>query len=210
MDPQRRKVDTHVEMDAWNRYAFVLISILNSSVISRISSALSAMTQAQLDIICNCLSDDLSKCVLRQQHRFFCDTYPRPLPPLNSHRYKPSSLHTLFSRCCIARLELSGAQRVLAIPNLISAVSQANAELFAQMDSSTPACISHNPDIVSLHWPLHRLFSIAFAIRMHVYCHNKVTMMLQLNAFYGNFTKQLFLTACTYSCYTVTCSNCCH
>ena len=89
MDPQRRKVDTHVEMDAWNRYAFVLISILHSSVISRISSALPAMTQAQLDIICNCLSDDLSKCVLHKQHCFFYSD-PRPLLPLNFCCYKPS------------------------------------------------------------------------------------------------------------------------
>ncbi len=63
MDPQRRKVDAHIEIDGWNRYAFVLTSILHSSVISQISRALPVMTQAQLDIICNCLSDELSKCV---------------------------------------------------------------------------------------------------------------------------------------------------
>ncbi len=85
----------------------------------------------------------------------------------------PAPLHFLilnlliFFRCCIDRLSLSGFQQTIATPNLIAAVPQANAELFACIGSpSLPVCVSINPDIVSLHWPLHRLLAIAYAARM--------------------------------------------
>ncbi len=78
----------------------------------------------------------------------------------------PNQLLAIF-RCCINRLNLTGSYQTLALPMLISAAPQANAELFSCIGASSfPVCISVNPSIVSLHWPLHRMFAIAFGVRI--------------------------------------------
>ncbi len=78
MDPQRRKVDTHVENDAWNQFAFSLTSILHSYVIFNISHALTSLVPSQVATICSCLSEELSKCAPFQ---IYCIVFSNQLMP---------------------------------------------------------------------------------------------------------------------------------
>jgi hypothetical protein len=89
-DPQRRRVDTHIEMEAWHQFAFIITRVLHNSVISNISHALLSISSPQLATICSCLSHQLMKCeyLFHYPSQFLCLLH-RPL--FFSHRLTLSS-----------------------------------------------------------------------------------------------------------------------